>query len=300
MSELSSDKSTTLQPLVQLKEHNIALLFANYLATIGIEAKVITEKDNEQKAFVIYCATEQFEQAKIEFGEFIKQPFASKYQQAAWQHGDTADVSVNDLTLFANFKENFLAHAGIITLSVFSLCWLIFLASMLGWAEPIFYAIQFYPQLSLDAFLSEPLRLLGPAFFHFSWLHIVFNTMWWWQLGGSVEKTLGKGTLVNLLLLSAIVSNLGQYVVSGANFGGLSGVVYALVGFVWWFGYLAPQRGLSLSKPLVGFLLFWLLLGFADLLPVNVANTAHLLGLLSGCFLAVFTVKVLGQGEVSQ
>jgi len=157
--------------------------------------------------------------------------------------------------------------------------------------------MQFYPQFSLDAFLAQPLRLLGPAFFHFSWLHIVFNTMWWWQLGGSVEKSLGKGTLLNLVLLSAIVSNVGQYLVSGANFGGLSGVVYALVGFVWWFGYLAPTRGLSLSKPLVGFLLFWLVLGFVDLLPVNVANTAHLLGLLSGCFLALFTVKVLGKGD---
>jgi GlpG protein len=302
----------TLQPLVQLEEHNLALLFANYLATIGIAAKVVTEhqaKDNseetatqaqgqESKRFVIYCAAEQFEQAKTEFNEFIKQPYATKYQQAAWQHGETVDVTAHELTLLASFKESFLAHAGIITLSVFILCWLVFLASTLGWARTMFSAMQFYPQFSLDAFLEQPLRLLGPAFFHFSWLHIVFNTMWWWQLGGSVEKTLGKGTLLNLLVLSAIVSNVGQYLVSGANFGGLSGVVYALVGFVWWFGYLAPERGLSLSKPLVGFLLFWLLLGFVDLLPVNVANTAHLLGLLSGCFLAVYVVKVLGKDKV--
>jgi GlpG protein len=82
--------------------------------------------------------------------------------------------------------------------------------------------------------------------------------------------------------------------VTGANFGGLSGVVYALVGFVWWFGYLAPEQGLSLAKPIVAFLLFWLVLGFVDLLPVNLANTAHLLGLISGCLLALFTVKVIG------
>jgi len=172
-------------------------------------------------------------------------------------------------------------------------CWLVFLGSELGWAQNIFNMLQFYPHLSIDALLADPIRLIGPAFFHFSWLHIVFNTMWWWQLGGSIEKALGKSTLINILLLSAIVSNVGQYLVSGSNFGGLSGVVYALVGFVWWFGYLAPERGLSLSKPLVGFLLFWLVLGFVDLLPVNVANTAHLLGLISGCLLAVFTVKVI-------
>ena len=285
-----------LQPLVQLEQHNIALLFANYLLTLGIEAKVVTESVNTEvsdttKGHTVYCQEDKISQAKIEFENFIKKPFDKKYQQAAWQHGETVDIDHKDLSLLVNFKENFLAHAGLMTLIVFSLCWLVFLGSNLGWAQSLFNALQFYPQLSLEAFLAEPWRLIGPAFFHFSWLHIVFNTMWWWQLGGAIEKALGKATLINILLISAIFSNLGQFLVSGSNFGGLSGVVYALMGFVWWYGYLAPEKGLSLSKPIVGFLLFWLVLGFADLLPINMANTAHLLGLISGCLLAVYTVK---------
>jgi len=285
-----------LQPLVQLEQHNIALLFANYLLTLGIEATVISEQKNGEinhtkQNYTVYCQPDKVAQAKLEFELFIKKPFDKKYQQAAWQHGETVALSSNDLTLLSHFKENFLAHAGVVTLIVFAFCWLVFLASNLGWAQSIFHKLQFYPRLSVDAFLTEPWRLLGPAFFHFSWLHIVFNTMWWWQLGGSIEKVLGKSMLINLLLISAIFSNLGQFFVSGANFGGLSGVVYALVGFVWWYGYLAPEKGLSLSKPIVGFLLFWLLLGFVDLLPVNVANTAHLLGLISGCLLAVYSVN---------
>lgn len=282
------ENSTQLNALVQLKDHNIALLFANYLTTLGIANKVIK---HESQGYVIFCAQDAFEQAKTEFEVFIKQPYESKYQQAAWQSGEAVEVNASGMSLIEQFKKNFLAHAGLVTLSVFAICWAIFLASNLGWAENIFLSLRFYSQLSLDAFINEPLRLLGPAFFHFSWLHIVFNTMWWWQLGGSIEKLLGKSVLINLLLISAIASNLGQFFVSGPNFGGLSGVVYALVGFVWWFGYLAPERGLSLSKPIVGFMLFWLVLGFVDLLPVNVANTAHLVGLLSGCLFAVFTVK---------
>ncbi len=285
-----------LQPLVQLEQHNIALLFANYLLTLDIEAKVISAQNTEEireakQIHIVYCQPEKMAQAKLEFESFIKKPFDQKYQQAAWQHGETVTLSSNDSTLVANFKDNFLAHAGTVTLIVFAFCWLVFLISNLGWAQSVYHQLQFYPRLSVDAFIAEPWRLLGPAFFHFSWLHIVFNTMWWWQLGGSIEKALGKGMLINLLLISAIFSNLGQFFVSGANFGGLSGVVYALVGFVWWYGYLAPEKGLSLSKPIVGFLLFWLLLGFVDLLPVNVANTAHLLGLISGCLLAVYSVK---------
>lgn len=279
-----------LQLLVQLEQHNIALLFANYLATLDISAKVVSES---QQAHKVYCQEDKISQAKAEFDVFIKAPFDQKYQQAAWQHGETVTLNSSDSTLLANFKENFFAHAGMVTLVVFTLCWLVFIGSNLGWSRSIFSELQFFPRLSIDAFLAEPWRLLGPAFFHFSWLHIVFNTMWWWQLGGSIEQILGKGTLINLLLISAIVSNLGQFFVSGANFGGLSGVVYALVGFVWWYGYLAPEKGLSLSKPLIGFLLFWLLLGFVDVLPVNVANTAHLLGLISGCLLAIFSVKSL-------
>jgi len=285
-----ADTTDALQPLVQLKDHNIALLFSNYLHSLGIPTQL---KSNQEEGYVIYCPENKISQAKVEFDAFILKPYDDKYQQAAWDRGETVTLNADDFSLLSSFKESFLAHAGIVTLLVFIVCWLVFLGSELGWAQNIFNILQFYPHLSIDALLVDPIRLIGPAFFHFSWLHIVFNTMWWWQLGGSIEKTLGKATLINILLLSAIVSNLGQYLVSGSNFGGLSGVVYALVGFVWWFGYLAPERGLSLAKPIVGFLLFWLVLGFADLLPVNVANTAHLLGLISGCLLAVFTVKVM-------
>jgi GlpG protein len=287
-----------LQPLVQLEQHNIALLFANYLLTLGIDAKVISETvssevtDNKQ-THTVYCQHDKMAQAQSEFESFIKNPSDKKYQQAAWSHGATVTLKSDELTLLANFKQNFIAHAGIVTLIVFAFCWLVFLGSSLGWKRDLFALLQFYHQFSLDTFIDEPWRIIGPAFFHFSLLHIVFNTMWWWQLGGSIEKILGKGILINLFLVSAIFSNVGQFFVSGANFGGLSGVVYALVGFVWWYGYLAPDKGLSLSKPIVTFLLFWLVLGFLDFLPIDIANTAHLLGLISGCLLAVYSVKIV-------
>lgn len=272
-----------LIPLVSIKQHNIALLFTNYIETIGIIAKI--EKDEDD--FAVLVDESQFDRAKSEFETFIQSPFAEKYQQAAWQHGEISEVSNSHPPLLTSFKERFFNHAGIITLVVFSLCWLVFIASILGFANPVFNAIKFFPTLSIEHLLSEPYRLIGPALFHFSWLHIVFNTMWWWQLGGDVERQLGKGSLINLFLVSAIISNLGQYMVTGSNFGGLSGVVYGLVGYVWWMHWLRPQAGLVISKPIVGILLVWMLLGFANLLPVNMANAAHLLGLLSGCGLAL-------------
>jgi len=283
-----SSVNTPLTALVSIKQHNIALLFTNYLISINIQAKL----QSEDNGFALYCQSDKFDLAKEAFDEFIQQPHHQKYQQAAWHSSEVTQVKNDHAPLISNFKEHFFAHAGIVTLMVFSLCWLVFISSLLGWQRAIFNSIQFYHQLGVTTFIDEPWRLLGPAFFHFTWLHIVFNTMWWWQLGGSIERVLGKGALVNLFLVSAIVSNVGQFIVSGPNFGGLSGVVYGLVGYVWWYGWLAPERGLSVSKPIIGILLFWLLLGFADTLPINMANTAHLLGLVSGCALAWFKIML--------
>jgi GlpG protein len=284
MSEFNS--TDDLSPLVKVSQHNIALLFANYLTSLNMHAKV----EQEDSEYIVFCQSSELEQAKDIFAEFIADPYQEKYQQAAWNSGEIADVNDNSPSLIVSFKQQFFAHAGWVTLTVFALCWLVFVASLLGLARPTFQLLHFYPKLTFDAFLESPLRLLGPALFHFSWLHIVFNTMWWWQLGGSVERVLGKGALINLFLVTAIFSNLGQFIVTGPNFGGLSGVVYGLVGYVWWYGWLAPEKGLMISKPIIGFLLFWLLLGYADVLPVNMANTAHLLGLVSGCLLAAVNV----------
>jgi len=284
MSEL--DEDNVLSPLVKVSQHNIALLFANYLVSINIASKV----QKHESEYIIHCQSTELDRARVIFSEFIADPYQDKYQQAAWDTAEVTQVTGHSTSLLGSFQQQFFAHAGWVTLTIFALCWLVFIASTLGFAQSTFQLLHFYPQLSLEAFFDSPLRLLGPALFHFSWLHIVFNTMWWWQLGGSVERILGKGALINLFLITALFSNLGQFMVSGPNFGGLSGVVYGLVGYVWWYGWLAPEKGLFISKPIIGFLLFWLLLGYADVLPVNMANTAHLLGLVSGCLLAAFNV----------
>lgn len=280
-----------MQPFVNIKQHNIALLFCNYLLSLGFSAKV-TETD---AGFDIYCQHEKLAEVQQLFEEFIRHPHDQKYQQAAWEQGNTHQLVDDSPSIIQQFSQQFMRHAGLVTLVIFATCWLVFLSTYFIWGVKVFHLLKFPPVFSITEFLSEPWRLLGPAFFHFSWMHLIFNTMWWWQLGGDIEKKLGKGTLINIFLITALVSNVGQFLVAGANFGGLSGVVYGLVGFVWWIGWLAPQYEIKLAKPVVGILLFWMLLGFVDLLPINMANTAHFMGLVSGCCLAwlyVFKRKV--------
>lgn len=133
-------------------------------------------------------------------------------------------------------------------------------------------------------------RLIGPAFIHFSTLHIVFNLLWWWILGKQIEQIFGFSGLLMLFLFTALTSNLGQLLIDGPNFGGLSGVVYGLVGCVWWLGWLKPSWGVGLPKPMIGFLLVWLVIGYADILWIKMANTAHTVGLISGCMFALILI----------
>lgn len=274
-----------LKPLVPVDQRAIAQLFISYARGQGIHC----ELEAQQGSHWILVDKAEFDRAGALFQEFAVQPYHPKYQQAAWQQSDT-DVALPN-SAFGGVAKQFLSQAGAFTLVIFGLCWLVYIGAQLGFGRDLYYPLSFFQNLSLDALFSEPWRLIGPAFLHFSLLHIAFNTMWWWQLGSAIEAIFGRWTIINLFLVSAIFSNLSQYLVSGPNFGGLSGVVYAVVGFAWWSGWLMPNKGLSLSKPIVGFLLVWLLLGYVDVLPVNMANTAHLAGLIVGCLSALWLSK---------
>jgi GlpG protein len=90
-----------------------------------------------------------------------------------------------------------------------------------------------------------------------------------------------------LVLLSAIASNVGQYIYV-LNFdqrlhgwGGISGVGYAMFGYIWMKGRSEPEHGMMLHPSSVRLMLFWLMLGI--ILPsMRMANGAHLVGLIVG------------------
>ena len=80
---------------------------------------------------------------------------------------------------------------------------------------------------------------------------------------------------------------------SGILFGGLSGVVYALMSYAWLRGERDPESGVYLERPLMGFAILWLFVGYMGLSGIAIANSAHLTGLLLGLAMAwVDTRKV--------
>jgi len=147
---------------------------------------------------------------------------------------------------------------------------------------------------------GEYWRLVTPVFLHFGWLHIVFNSLWCWELGRRIEQEIGPGNLVGLFLVIAAVSNFAQHLVTGpVLFGGLSGVVYGWLGFGAVAGRLNPRwQGMAPAPPILLFMVGWLLVclfGLVDVLGFSVANAAHVGGLLSGAGLgALFALAHRG------
>jgi len=139
-------------------------------------------------------------------------------------------------------------------------------------------------------------RLITPIFLHYGLQHIAFNMVLFWFLGRQVELIQGSARLLGLVLLLGLGSNIVQVMFSGkVNFGGMSGVVYGLLGYCWLWGVLRRESELHVQKPILIMMLLSLLLdfvGYTKLLGIGeVANAAHLgglgLGLLLGLCAAV-------------
>ena len=117
--------------------------------------------------------------------------------------------------------------------------------------------------------------------------------MWWWYLGGAVEKRLGSGKLFVIMLISALLSGFVQAKFSGIWFGGLSGVVYALMGYCWLRGERDPESGVYLERGLIGFAIVWLVIGWYGAFGLAIANGAHVAGLLVGLAMAFVDTRAV-------
>ncbi|MCH4897541.1 rhomboid family intramembrane serine protease [Pseudomonas sp. B707] len=132
-------------------------------------------------------------------------------------------------------------------------------------------------------------RLFTPMLIHFGILHLAMNGMWYWELGRRIESRQGSVNLIGLTLLFGLVSNYAQFAWGGPSlFGGLSGVLYGLLGHCWIFQLLAPNPAYRLPRGVLVMMLVWLVICMSGLISMigfgEIANAAHVSGLLIGCF----------------
>ncbi len=157
---------------------------------------------------------------------------------------------------------------------------------------------------------GEVWRLITPIFIHFGPWHLALNLISLFQLGRVLETRYGTIRLLLVMLAIAIISNFLQGVVPArwdgspvgllpdgwgvSFFGGISGVVFGLLGFAWIKSRYDWKSGFHIPRTTMIWAIAWIFLGISPLdekfLGCNMANWAHGAGFLVGIALAYLSV----------
>ena len=211
-----------------------------------------------------------------------------------------------------DWLDNALPNLSLITVLLIGACLLVALITSVGTnsrrLEPFFFAPMQYELIKTDLGNGtaevrlvpgtaglEPIkhgqiwRLFTPMFIHYGWPHLIFNMLALYWFGGMIESQKGSWVLLGLVLVAAPLSFFCQYLWDIENPGpdgislpgGMSGVIYALFGYVWMTGEYEPGSGLQLTSNTVIWMLLWLVLCFTGSFG-PIANAAHFSGLVFG------------------
>jgi GlpG protein len=106
--------------------------------------------------------------------------------------------------------------------------------------------------------------------------------IWLLVLGSQIEARRRTWRFALLVLVIAVASNLGQYWVTHyPMFGGMSGVVYGLFGYVWMKSRFDAASGFFIDNQTVTLMIVWFLVCLTGLVG-PIANVAHGVGLAMG------------------
>ena len=281
----------------QLPQESNAQRFSDYLYVQGIDNKVESADGGMWNVWV--HDERQIEQAKLVLEEFRNNPDAEKFRKAT---GTARQQRKQEQQEYKAYQKRFvtadkifpggISQMGILTGILIAISVILSLISGFGRNMELlrYFLISQYRVIDpsvpwykglLEISQGQLWRLFTPMFIHFGIIHLLFNMLWLRNLGTMIEKRQNTWILALLVLVIAAASNLGQYLVSGPSFGGMSGVVYGLLGYIWIRGKFDPFSGLYLHQQTVIMMIFWFFLCLSGVIG-NVANTAHGVGLVLG------------------
>jgi GlpG protein len=179
---------------------------------------------------------------------------------------------------------------GYFTILILSFCIIIYLLSFSSFGVVIYNLFKI--DLQTDGLLSnfksgQVWRIITPIFLHMNFMHILFNMLWFKDLGNVFEYSFKPTKFLIFIFVSGVLSNLLQYYFLGPSFGGMSGVIYGMLSFLWINKKLDARFEFSLPKHDVFMLIAWFFLCLFGIFP-NVANFAHAGGAAVGILWAVF------------
>jgi GlpG protein len=287
-----------------LPSHELGSRFVDYLLTLDIASEVSDKQGT--KADIWILDEDQVEEAKQLLSAFLADPNSQEYVDASALAEEKRKSEKRAQQAFAKqvFDRKRISRRALFTRNPVTriLIVLSILATVFGglgnhsgltqWLSITAYRFDegqflFRPGLP-EIFSGQLWRLLTPIFLHASLtsdglgiLHLLFNMLWLSDLGGMLEAAEGRIGLLKKVVIFGVVSNVFQYIISGPAFGGMSGVVFGLLGYCWLRGKLDVTSGLFVSPHVMLMMTFWFFLGFSGGMG-PIANAAHAGGLVLG------------------
>jgi len=283
-----------MRQLARFEDEGTANTLSDALYVEGIESRVDATRDG---GFLLWVHDEaKMERAKELLELFERTPDDIRFKKARREAAARREEAEREVAQVekrqVNIRERWKAQRGVgtFTLGLIVVCVGVFVMTDLAGRDDI--AEWLY--IDTHAGLSEVLygrfqdvrsgqvwRLVTPALMHGGFLHILFNMWWLKDLGTAVEHRQSTLFLVIFFLITAVASNVLQYLLSGPNFVGMSGVVYALFGYIWIRGRFDASSGYALSQAAVAIMVGWYVLCWTGLVG-PIANWAHTGGLVAG------------------
>lgn len=299
---------------------------AEHLLTLGVSTRVLRESDG----WSVWVRDEsQIDRAKEEFAAFVANPSDPKYAAAAplarsiqkVERAREERARRNLVDMREHWRRPALRQTPLLMLLVFASIGVTLFTSFgqvtprdderrAAFLERIWIA---EPPLqgqsaTLDAVAhGEVWRLVTPILLHLDVMHLLFNMMWLYHLGKAIETIDGTWRFALLAVVIAVASNVAQFYYPNIEealfappgtfrfvpmpwFGGMSGVVYGLFGYIWIRARRDPLSRYFLDDQTVLLMLIWF---FVCLLGAvgRIANTAHGVGLVVGMAIGYGVVK---------
>lgn len=270
-----------------------AQLFSDYLTHLKIENKI--EQDN--KIFEVWVhAEDQIKHSEKLYKKFITDPDNLEYKRAQKKANQIKKEKKREENQKLKYVD---VRTKLFHQNAFSMGKLTLILIIISIGVSIIYHFISKEHIMGSLFMAkispegtyylglqeiqkgEIWRLITPVFVHFGFLHILFNMLWLRDLGSMVEDRKGPIFLGLFIIIVACISNLAEYYFSGPLFGGMSGVVYGLLGYIWMKGKFDPNSQLSLNRSTVIMMIIWYFICFTGIVG-SIANAAHTGGLVMG------------------
>jgi membrane associated rhomboid family serine protease len=161
------------------------------------------------------------------------------------------------------------------------LCILIFIVQL---AIPSF--TDAFVLVSADAF-ARPWILVTSIFLHGSTEHLLYNMLALALFGTILERIIGSKKFLFVFFLTGVIASIASTFIYNASLGA-SGAIFGLLGCL---AILRPRMtiwAMGVPMPMFVAVIVWLLIDLAGIFyPTNIANAAHIAGLLSGIVIGI-------------